>query len=372
MKITAIIPCAGQGVRAGFDRNKLLEKTGEITVIEKTVNNFLDNSRIDEIILVTSEKDYKVIKDLFFRKENIKFVMGGSTRTESVKNALCHVDDGIVIIHDGARPFVTQKIINDCIDTAIKYGTAVTAITPTDTIAKLNENGEIVTAGRQGLLAIQTPQAFDVIKLKTAYSKITENDVFTDDSGIYAKYVAPCKTVQGSIDNVKLTYKKDFDNMAELVGTGFDLHRLVEGRKLILGGIEIPHDKGLLGHSDADVLTHAIMDAILSACHMRDIGYHFSDKDEKYKDISSMILLDKVMQMITSAGYKVNNVSAVIMAEKPKLSTFVDKLSTNLAEFIHISPKMVGITCTTLEGIGIVGREEGIAVQAYCSVVKAE
>ena len=152
------------------------------------------------------------------------------------------------------------------------------------------------------------------------------------------------------------------------IGNGYDVHKLTEGRKLILGGVEIPHDKGLLGHSDADVLTHAIMDALLSSASLRDIGYHFSDKDEKYKDISSMILLERVMEMLKEKGLKPLSVSAVIMAEKPKLSKFVPQITKSLADAMQMDINDIGITLTTLEGIGTVGREEGIASQAYVLV----
>ncbi|MBO5713371.1 MAG: 2-C-methyl-D-erythritol 2,4-cyclodiphosphate synthase, partial [Clostridia bacterium] len=219
----------------------------------------------------------------------------------------------------------------------------------------------------------KTPQAFMVNDLKKAYSLCENEEFFTDDAGVYCNYVGKCKLVEGGEDNVKLTYPEDFNTVSEIkVGTGFDLHKLVENRKLILGGIEIPHDKGLLGHSDADVLTHAIMDALLSSLSMRDIGYHFSDKDAEFKDISSMVLLERVMKMITDAGYVVNNVSAVVMAEKPKMAKFVPSITENLAKAMNISVNNLGITLTTLEGIGVVGREEGIAVQAYCSVKKAK
>ena len=154
------------------------------------------------------------------------------------------------------------------------------------------------------------------------------------------------------------------------IGHGYDVHRLVEGRKLILGGIEIPHVKGLLGHSDADVLTHAIMDAMLSAASLGDIGRHFPDTDEKYKGISSMKLLEEVVVLLKKSGYKLKNVSSVIMAQKPKLAKFVDGIRRNLALALGVEDKDVGITCTTLEGIGTVGREEGIAVQSYCLLVK--
>ena len=154
------------------------------------------------------------------------------------------------------------------------------------------------------------------------------------------------------------------------VGTGFDLHVFEVGRKLVLGGIEIPHDKGLLGHSDADVLTHAIMDAMLSSASLGDIGRHFPDTDQKYKGISSMKLLEEVVILLKKSGYRLKNVSSVIMAQKPKLAKFVDTIRKNLATALGVSDDAVGITCTTLEGIGTVGREEGIAVQSYCLCVK--
>ena len=153
-------------------------------------------------------------------------------------------------------------------------------------------------------------------------------------------------------------------------GTGLDCHRLVKDRKLILGGVEIPHDKGLLGHSDADALTHAVMDAILSACALRDIGFWFPDSDEKYKDADSMKLLSEVLGMIKEKRFKVESVSAVIMAEKPKLMKYIPLVTENLANAIHLSTDKVGISATTLEGLGFVGREEGICVHANAVVIK--
>ena len=231
----------------------------------------------------------------------------------------------------------------------------------------------ITSTSRKGKYLVQTPQAFNTEELKRAFSMMKPTDEFTDESGLYAAYIGKCKLVEGSADNKKLTYKSDFALLGDLyAGTGFDLHTLAEGRKLILGGIEIPHTKGLLGHSDADVLTHAIMDAMLSAASLGDIGKHFPDTDERYKGISSMILLENVRSLIHKSGYKLKNVAAVIMAQKPKLSPFVEKIRKNLAEKLGVEESSVGITCTTLEGIGIVGREEGIAVQAYCLMQRQE
>ena len=178
----------------------------------------------------------------------------------------------------------------------------------------------------------------------------------------------------GSSNNVKITYPEDFDLFTQIkdirFGVGFDCHKLVENRKLILGGIEIPHDKGLLGHSDADVLTHAIMDAILSSLSLRDIGYHFPDKDPAYKDADSMKLLENVLLLIKEKGYRVKSISATIMAEKPKLLSFIPKITNNLSTALNISESDVGIGATTLEGLGFVGREEGICVHATAITIK--
>ena len=228
-----------------------------------------------------------------------------------------------------------------------------------------------LTSSRKNLYSIQTPQGFNAGLLKKAYSMMADGEEFTDESGLYAKYVGSPKIVEGSALNKKLTLPNDFAVSENLfVGTGFDLHIFAENRKLILGGIEIPHDKGLLGHSDADVLTHAIMDAMLSGASLGDIGRHFPDTDAKYKGISSMKLLEEVVSLLKKSGYRLKNVTSVIMAQKPKLAKYVDTIRANLARALFVEESSVGITCTTLEGIGTVGREEGIAVQSYCSLIK--
>ena len=260
-------------------------------------------------------------------------------------------------------------MISDCIATTKKFGSAIPILPSRDTIAKTD--GEYITeyVGKSGLGCIQTPQGFDTKQIKQAYENIGDK-VFNDDGEIFLNHVGKLAYYNGDYKNVKLTFKEDFDlSPAQYrFGTGFDCHELVEGRKLILGGVLIPHNKGLLGHSDADVLLHAIMDAILSALSMRDIGYHFSDKDPAYKDANSMHLLKKVLEMIKEKGYKVQSVSATIMAEKPKLLNHIPTITKSLANALDIAENMVGIGATTLEGLGFVGREEGICVHATATL----
>lgn len=298
--------------------------------------------------------------------------MGGSTRSLSVLEALNAASGDMVLIHDGARPFVTEKIIDECINGVLSFGSAIAALPCVDSIAELDENGNVIQCSRARKCAVQTPQAFFTEDILRAYDLAARNgelEAFTDESGIYSRYIRPAHAVEGDIKNKKLTYPEDFLPLGGLrAGTGFDLHRLERGRKLILGGVEIPHDKGLLGHSDADVLTHAVMDALLSAAALRDIGYYFSDKDEKYKDICSLVLLKEVLRLLKDEGYAPHNVSAVIQAQKPKLSPYVNEIRAKLAAELNLPLSAVGIGCTTLEGIGIVGREEGIAVTACCTI----
>ena len=370
MKATALITCAGSGSRAGFGFNKLLKDIGGITPIEKCLSAFIA-AKIDDFVIVCRKEDESAFKA---KAESLglspAFVTGGETRSLSVKLGLNAVKGDIVIIHDGARPFVNAEIITESVKSAEKYGSGVAAVPAVDTLCDCEVTADGVlgaNSSRKGKYLVQTPQTFKTELIKRAYAATDDYSEFTDESGLYAKYIGKFRVVSGSYDNIKLTYASDFAPAPTLrCGTGFDLHRLVEGRKLILGGVEIPHDKGLLGHSDADALTHAIMDALLSSASLGDIGKHFPDTDERYKGISSMKLLAEVMELLKKSGYKPVNATAVIMAEKPKLARYTAEMRKNLAAAMSLNESEVGITCTTLEGIGTVGREEGIAVQAYC------
>lgn len=368
--VALLLTCAGKGERAGQKQNKLLVKVNDKTCLERAIEPFINSGLIDEIVITASKNDFDTVKNL---APTATVVLGGNTRTESVKNGLNKVKSDIVLIHDGARPFTCARIINDCIESVKAHGSALVAMPSRDTIC--TSDGEIITAynGKNGLYSVQTPQAFYTKDIILAYEKAGDK-TFNDDGEVYREFIGDLYLVKGETENVKITYPEDMALLnttpACRIGTGFDCHRLVENRKLILGGLEIAHDKGLLGHSDADVLTHAIMDALLSSLAMRDIGYWFSDKDPQYKDADSMKLLERVVKMINDAGYKPNNVSATIMAEKPKLLKHIPAITKNLALALGLDESAVGIGATTLEGLGFVGREEGICVSATATVVK--
>jgi len=371
MKTSLILACAGCGSRAGLSHNKLLYNVSGKTILEKTLDVFIESGVIDQIIVSASKSDFEIVKSIVNKKGLV--VLGGATRSQSVKNALAYVDGDIVLIHDGARPFVTKKMIEDCIKSASEKGSAI-PITPTRN-TMLKKSGEYVDEylGKSELFSVQTPQGFKSEFIKQAYQQ-AGNKTFNDDGEVYKEYIGKLSVYDGDPKNVKITFNEDFllleNKPLYRMGVGFDCHKLVENRKLILGGIIIPHDKGLFGHSDADVLIHAIMDAMLSALSLRDIGFHFSDKDPKYKDADSMDLLQRVIQMIDEQGYKVESISATVMAEKPKLLSHIPNITQNIAKALSISSDMVGIGATTLEGLGFVGREEGICAHATAVLVK--
>lgn len=370
--VAVILAAAGSGERAKQNGNKIFADVGGAICIKKTFDAFYSTGLIGEYVVAAKPEEQGKIKTLL--PDFVKIVNGGKTRTESVKNALAQVTADVVLIHDAARPFVTEKIIKDCIESAKKHGSGIAATPSRDTVARCNEKS-VEYIGKNGLYIVQTPQAFRTAEIKRAYEE-ADDKTFNDDGELYLNRFGKLNFVAGDNNNIKLTYPEDFAAAAAeketRFGTGFDCHRLVKDRKLILGGVEIPHDKGLLGHSDADVLTHAVMDAILSACCMRDIGFWFPDSDEKYKDADSMKLLSKVLEIVGEKGFKPESVSAVIMAEKPKLLNFIPSITESLARALSVTPDKVGISATTLEGLGFVGREEGICVHANAVVVKKQ
>ena len=365
MKVSAILACAGKGERAGLNQNKILYNIDGENCLQKCLRTFA-RAGVNQIIVTASEQDFNEISSICEGQASV--VLGGNTRTQSVKNALKKVDGDIVLIHDGARPFVSEKLILDCIQGANNFGGVIPVIPTSDTVVNCEEQ---VTdyLGKGGLFMVQTPQAFNTDIIKKAY-EFAGDTAFNDDGEVYKNYTGNLHYVLGESTNKKLTFNQDFIiSKAPRYGVGFDCHRLVEDRKLILGGVRIPHEKGLLGHSDADVLTHAVMDAILSATSLGDIGKLFPDTCDDYKDADSINLLKQVLSLVESKGFKVSSVSATIMAERPKLKPYINQITTSLASALSLSSNCVGIGATTLEGLGFVGREEGICVHATAVVI---
>ena len=272
------------------------------------------------------------------------------------------------MVHDGARPYVTTRVIEDTIVKTIQAGAAVAAVPVTDTIKEIapGDVGSITTLDRSRLYAAQTPQGFEAALIRQAYENAKKEGLSaTDDAQLVEMMGHRVALAQGDYANIKITTPSDLP-VRQQAGTGFDAHRLVDGRPLILAGIQIPFEKGLLGHSDADVLTHAIMDALLGAAGMGDIGHHFPDTDEKYRGISSVILLEKVVALIKAKGFSINNVDATLMAQRPKIAPYIPSMTQKLSQVMGMPPGRLNIKATTTEKLGIPGREEGMAAEAVC------
>lgn len=370
-KVTAVVTAAGSGRRMGTPLPKQFLKIGGKTVLEKAVEPFEASEHVDEIIVVGSSEFLELCTGLC--RQFSKFsraVAGGKERQDSVRNALNLVEDGYVLIHDGARPYVDMETIMRVLEAAAGTGAAVAAVPVKDTVRQTRggDNTDSITLPRDRLYSVQTPQGFDVALIREAYAAAeAEGFLGTDDGGLAERAGHPVIIVEGSYRNIKITTQEDLP-METRIGTGFDVHRLTEGRKLILCGTEIPFEKGLLGHSDADVAVHALMDAMLGAAAMGDIGRHFPDTDDAYKGISSMILLQKVRELIEQEGFRLGNADITIMAQRPKLSPYIEKMRTNIAAVLGMDAGSINVKATTTEKLGFVGRQEGIAAEAVCTI----
>jgi 2-C-methyl-D-erythritol 2,4-cyclodiphosphate synthase len=284
-----------------------------------------------------------------------------------------------VVVHDAVRPFVSQELLEQVIEAAVVHGAAVAGVGVAETIKEVQNGHVIQTLERSRLWSIQTPQAFRRSLLLEAHQNRPEDLKATDDAMLVEYLGHEVRVVAGDSYNLKITTPEDLVRAEWLlrreegnemkaqrmrVGQGVDVHALVEGRKLILGGVHIPFDRGLAGHSDADVLTHAIVDALLGAAGCGDIGRLFPDTDVHYKNIFSLILLEQVRDLLIDRGAKIHNIDAVVMAQKPRLAPHIPTMTDTLARSLRLAPDCVSLKATTTEGLGFAGREEGIMAQA--------
>ena len=366
-RTAAVIVCAGKGERTGLSYNKVFYNLGHKTVIETVLDAFTASS-VGKVTLVAASDDLARIKELVKPYSNVSVCTGGATRAESVKNGLRAVKDcDIVVIHDGARPFIRPNLIDASIESAEKYGSGILAVPATDTIKEVSDGVVVRSLARQGLYNIQTPQTFKYDDIKKAYDSVS--GTFTDDAEVFERAGFTPHIVLGSYDNTKITTEYDLVKSTPhgvKIGIGFDLHRLVKSRPLIIGGVEIAYEKGLEGHSDADVLTHAITDALLSAAGLPDIGVLFPDNDPSLLNISSLILLDRVADELRMHNFSINNISAVIIAQKPKMAGHIEAMRNTLAKHLGIGKDSINISATTTETLGVTGKGKAIAASASC------
>ncbi len=366
----ALLLCAGSGTRMGINHNKTLIKVNNTPSCVRAYKVL--KKHVLDVIVIVKEGEEALFKEVFSTcHEDVHHIItGGDSRKASVYKGLLYLKDkgDIVIVHDGARPLIDEKMVVDALQSAEKYGSGVTGIKMRDTVKEVDKNMRVVkTLDREQIYAVQTPQAFQKALLLKAHQQTEE--VLTDDAALVER-ITPVYMVEGNVKNIKLTSQEDvamanaFFPQSMRIGQGFDAHKLVENRDLILFGVHIPYEKGLLGHSDADVCAHALMDALLGACALKDIGTHFPDTDAQYKGISSMALLKKVHQLIIQKGYQVGNLDVTIVCQKPKLAPFMDQMALNVSNTLSLSVNQISIKASTTEKMGYEGRGEGITAYA--------
>ena len=379
MSFCLIILAGGNSHRFKSNTPKPYQKIAGKSLIEINVHKARQFKEIEKIIIVYNKKHSKRVKSLNLK--NIKLIVGGKNRQQSTYNALKYLNDkkGIskVLIHDAARPNFSLKLFKSIIKNMKRARAVIPKIKIQDAVKQIIESSKeeyILGKSRNNLFLTQTPQAF---KLKEIFHlhKTNSAKYKDDDISLYMD-LNKVKFIEGEKNNLKITDQSDFENLKNIcktkqsVGIGFDVHRLTPKRKLYLAGLKIKSKLGTLGHSDGDPVLHSVIDAILGACKLGDIGQMFSDKSKKFKNIRSTILLQKVIELIKSNGYFINNIDINIITQTPKIKNYKNKMINNIAKICEIANDQINIKGKTTEKLGVIGKEKAIACEVICSVIK--
>ena len=386
MFVSAIIAAAGRGTRLGAGEPKQLLEIDGVPMLQRAVDTFVRAASVHEIVVsVPSDLAHDPPSYLRNRSKPLHVVPGGVRRQDSVANAFERVSAAadIVVVHDAVRPFATEALIARTVAAAAESGAAIAALPASDTVKEAAAGraaGQDPTVERtlprERIFLAQTPQAFrrEVLRDALALARDTGIDV-TDEAALVERAGHAVRLVMGEPQNVKITTVEDLraargsvlsaaDRSLMRIGTGYDLHRLVDGRPFVLAGVTIPFDKGPFGHSDADVLCHAITDAVLGAAAVGDIGRHFPETDERWRDVAGLDLLARAVDLVRSHGFMVINVDAVVIAERPKLAAHIPAICSNLARTLDVADDAVSVKGKTNEGLGELGSGEAIAAHA--------
>jgi 2-C-methyl-D-erythritol 4-phosphate cytidylyltransferase/2-C-methyl-D-erythritol 2,4-cyclodiphosphate synthase len=396
MHVTAILAAAGRGARLGAEVPKQLLTVGGRVILERSVALLLAHPGVAEIVVVLPAR-LAADPPAYLRgtAKPLRIVAGGARRQDSVQNGFDAVSErtDIIVVHDAARPFASERLISATIAAAADCGAAVAAVAARDTVKRVvHGNGDaaprggrrmIETLPREQIYLAQTPQAFRREVLRDALALGSEGANATDEATLAERAGHIVQLVDGEQTNIKITTPADLPiaeaiahaergpgarspaaRGASRIGTGYDLHRLVAGRPLIVAGIDIPSERGALGHSDADVVCHAVIDAILGAAALGDIGRHFPDTDLQWKNASSVDLLRRAVRVVAGGGFEVGNVDVTIVLEMPKLKDHIDAMRASLAAALGVDPGSVSLKGKTNEGVDAIGRGEAVAAHA--------
>ncbi|MEX2127967.1 MAG: bifunctional 2-C-methyl-D-erythritol 4-phosphate cytidylyltransferase/2-C-methyl-D-erythritol 2,4-cyclodiphosphate synthase [Xanthobacteraceae bacterium] len=384
MRVAAIIVAAGRGERAGGGLPKQFRPLGGETVLRRSLRLFAAHPQVEAVQPVidrAQDAAYAALAQGIGKL--LAPVTGGATRQGSVRaglEAIAETAPEIVLVHDAARPLASATLVDRALDAVAVTGAAVPALALPDTIKRVDADGRVTeTLDRSALRAIQTPQVFSFARLLDAHrraAKAGRND-FPDDAALAEWAGLQVTTFAGEAGNLKLTGPDDFARALALdtmslsdvrTGTGFDVHAFGPGDHVMLGGVKIPHVKALMGHSDADVLLHALTDAVLGAIAEGDIGKHFPPSDPKWRGASSDQFLAHAVALLSARGGRVAHLDATILCEAPKIAPHADAIRTRIAAIAGIEASRVSVKATTTEGLGFLGRGEGIAAMAMATV----
>ncbi len=381
----AIIVAGGKGKRFSSSVKKQFYQLDQETVLEKTISVFNSHPLISFIIVVITRDELHradTIKSKFNKVTHI--IEGGEERRDSVFKGLTAVadkfdEDSKILIHDGVRPFVSHQLITKVLEALDTNDAVIPGITVEATLKKVDAANFVTgSVDRSKYFLIQTPQGFKRDIYKMYAQIINTRETFTDDAMVLEYFNKRVKVIEGEKSNIKITTIEDIQqptfigqeshtmNCNFVIGIGIDVHKFKKGRKLFLGGVEIDYEIGLDGHSDADVLIHSVIDALLGASGNGDIGEIFPDNDPQYKDISSILLLKRVYQRYIEGNYNISNIDLSLVCEEPKLKKYKPEIKRNLSDVLNISINQVNIKATTTEKLGFTGRQEGIMCYSVC------
>ncbi len=376
MTSVALIVAAGSGSRTGLDFPKQYLSLGDEMMLTKTIRAFYDHPEIDQIQLVINPDDIDLYREAIKGFKLPHWVAGSTTRQKSVHAGLDAIErfaPDTVLIHDAARPFVSADLISRCLKAMEKYKAVLPALPVVDTLKSVRENEVKETLDRNHIVAAQTPQCFDYEAILGAH-RIYHSQEVTDDVALAELSGIPVHWIRGSQANIKITTHEDIamiksSNLTDIrTGMGYDVHKFAPNRDMWLGGIKVPHEEGLAGHSDADVALHAITDAVLGAIGEGDIGTHFPPSDDKWKGASSDRFLAHAAKLVAEKGGVISHIDLTIICEAPKIGPHRDKMRAKISEILEIATPRVSVKGTTTEKLGFTGRKEGIAAQAVATV----
>ena len=374
--IAVIIPAAGSSSRFGGLTPKQYLRIGDETVLEKSVNLFLEISSIKKVYLAIDPNEPLIRYQSFYNDPKVNIVKGGNTRTESVFNALSVIDKDIdiVAIHDAVRPWLSKTHFEDLLSKLVNEKSiqgVYPVISITDSL-RMKRSKDLIPVEREDFLSVQTPQLFYKKSLKKALDKLKQENLhLSDETQAMEKAGFKVLAIPGERSNLKITFSDDMPDHVETdyrIGRGIDFHQLESGNGLTLGNIFIDCNLSIVAHSDGDIVLHAISDALLGAGGLRDIGYYFPDTDSKNKNLSSLKIIEKSLDLLKEQGLQPKNIDFVVVCEQPKIGSYIDKLKKSLSRILNIEENLIGVKATTTEGMGVIGEGNGIAVYAIASL----